>query len=194
MLGLCLAGHVAGAQTPAARAAPKAEPPREKAEPVEKCGRYTLARNAAFAAQIKTILAELPQRGGDTGPGETLAALEPLYLGYEEQAKAGEINPLRKLVAIEIFLSQVRGQPTRELTLRKACFLAKVPEKMRTILDALTCAVIQLEPGRRENEASRTEARQMLEAAEKLVPAGANASSMAKILYDDIARGLQGCF
>lgn len=198
-LALLLAPGLAAAQgAGSGMSAPKTPPgakaaPAQPQPPVEKCGRYTFARNAAFAANIKTILSDLPQRGEGTEPAAFFQELESLYLKLEEQAKAGEIDPLRKLVAMELFVSQIRGQPTRDMTLKKACFLAKVPEKMRAIIDPLTCAVILLEPERRQGEAARAEAKQMLALAGKLVPANANASSAAKILFDDVSRGLEGC-
>lgn len=197
-LALMLASGLVAAQGAGGAAAPKNPPgakaaPAQPQPPAEKCGRYPFARNAAFAANIKTILSDLPQRGEGSDPAVFFQEMEAHYVKLEEQARAGEIDPLRKLVAMELFASQVRGQPTREMTLKKACFLAKVPEKMRSIIDPLTCAVILLEPERRQGEAARAEAKQMLALAGKLVPANANASSAAKILFDDVSRGLEGC-
>ena len=191
VLGLALWTSGAVAQQPRV---PPVRTPATPAPADAPCARYDLARNAAMAAAIKTVLAELPERGEGGDPAAHLRALEPLYQRYEERARAGEIEPLRKLTAIELFLTEIRREPTRDLTQRKACFLANVPERMRSMIDSVACAVILLEPARRLDDANRAEARRVMDEAARLVPADANAASIAKILHDDVSRGLEGCY
>lgn len=164
------------------------------AEAAAKCARYDSARNIVYAAAIKSVLPEMPQPGQGSDPAAMQQEVQTAYEKYEAEARTGDIGALRKMTAIEMFVGQLRKSNAGEPTLRKACTLAKLPDRQRVILDPLTCAVLSLEGNRREEEGARPRAKEMMELARKSIPEGANAAHAGKVLFDDVARGLDGCF
>lgn len=194
MLTMIAAGN---AQVPQPRppVAPKGEAkPALPAQPPEKCAGYAGARNAALMAEIKPVLGSMPQPGADTDEVKFRAEVEDAYIKAEARARAGDIEAMRQMLAIELFVSEIQRRPAGDTTLRKACFLAEVPEAQRSILNVLTCAVLSLEPARRDDELQRNRAQAMMQRAEKMVPANATAASVAKVLFEDVKRGLSGCY
>ena len=176
-------------------------PPKKEAAPAEasapaaaKCSKFETGRTAIYAAVIKTVLPELPDKTQAGDASNFQADLEQIYLKYETLAKTGDVQALRKMMAIEIFVAQIRRKDAGELTLRKACALGKLPVKQRQISDPLSCAVMSLEGERRQDEASRERAKTMMANAKETIPETANAATPGKILYEDVVRGLEGCY
>ncbi|MCA0425583.1 MAG: hypothetical protein LCH61_20125 [Proteobacteria bacterium] len=181
------------AKAPAARHAPNKDE-AAKAAPVEKCARYDLARNAVYAAEVRTIIPEMPQPGQFKNGEEFQGSVEKVYAKYETEAKGGDIGAVRKLTAIEMFIMHMAKKDSPEPTMKKACTLATLPEAQRVILDPLACAVLSLEGTRRDDAANRERAKTMMATAMAMVPKDANATHAGKLLYDETAKGLEGCF
>lgn len=201
VLGAALASVLAGAahaQSPQPRPAvtPKGEakPAAPAAQTQEKCAGFAGARNAALMAEIKPVLVNMPQPGANADEGKFRAEVEEAYTKAEARARTGDVEAMRQMLGIELFVSEIQRRPAGDGTLRKACFLADMPDARRSILNVLTCAVLSLEPARRDDEAQRTKAQAMMERAEKMVPANAGAASVAKVLFEDVKRGLAGCY
>lgn len=181
-------------QSQPARPQPGKPATPQAAEPAQKCGGYDQAKNAVFTQNIKLILNEMPDRSKIKDAQDFRTTVEGLYGKYEAEARAGNIMALRKMLGIEIFAAQIQQRPSQDVTLRKACVLAKAQEPQRLMADVLTCAVISLEPTRRENEVNVEQARQMMATAGEMaskLPASAPAT---KILYEDVQKGLSGCY
>ena len=174
-------------------AAPKADGTKPDAA-AAKCGRFEAGRNAVYAAMIKTGLAELPDKSTAGDMAAFQGELEQTYQKYEILAKAGDVQALRKLLAIEMFVAQIRRKDASDMSVRKACALGKLPVKQQMITDSLSCAVLSLEGERREDGANRERAKTMLATAKSALPETANAATPGKILHDDVVRGLDGCY
>lgn len=173
--------------------APNPDAAKPGASPA-KCGRFETGRNALYAAVIKTVLAELPDKSTAGDMAAFQGELEQTYQKYEVLAKAGDVLALRKMLAIEMFVAQIRRKDASDMTVRKACALGKMPVKQQAMTDSLSCAVLSLEGERREDGANRERAKTMLATAKTAIPETANAATPGKILYDDVVRGLAGCY
>ena len=159
-----------------------------------KCARFEAGRNAVYAAAIRTVLPELPQPGQAADVAAFQGDVEKIHAKYEAEARAGDVGALRKLMAVEMFAMQLQRKDAPEPTLAKACALAGAPEKQRVILDPLACAVLSLEGNRKDDPTRRDKAKAMMAAAKAMVPANANASNAAKLLHDEVEKGLDGCY
>lgn len=159
-----------------------------------KCARFEAGRNAVYAAAIRTVLPELPQPGQAADVAAFQGDVEKIHAKYEAEARAGDVGALRKLMAVEMFAMQLQRKDAPEPTLAKACALAGAAEKQRVILDPLACAVLSLEGSRKDDPIRRDKAKAMMAAAKAMVPANANASNAAKLLHDEVEKGLDGCY
>lgn len=194
MFAAVLASAPALAQTTATPPARTPAPTAQKPADAPACGQFSLAQNAVYAAYIKLVVDELPDPRKVPDPEQMTRDLEALYARYVAAAQAGDNAAGRKATALEIFGMQMRRQPTADMTQRKLCMLAREGLRDNGLADALACAVSTLDGPRREQPGNRELARQMMDRAKAMVPANANAADVGKMLYEDVARGLAGCY
>lgn len=176
-------GSVPAQQTPAATAAPTG------------CSGFSGAQNAAYAQFIRMIVDELPPgEAARQNPEKFGQDLEAMYRKHASAAEAGDVNEGRKATALELFAMQLKKQPAADTTQKKLCMLARERLRDNGVADALACAVASLDGGRREAPGNKELAKAMVEQAKTMVPEGANASNPGKVLFDEVSKGLTGCY
>jgi len=186
---------VAHAQQPARPAAPP--PPQAAQKPPEpaRCARYEAATTAAYGAYVRLVKPDVPGLG-ENGVDQSglVEKLQELYEKLLEEAQNEDVVALRKAAALEIFGMHVQAKPVLDITRKKVCGLARMPDTPATLLDALTCAVIVSDEARRKEPGNRAIAKEMLAKARTQVPARASLADSARMLFDDVSRGLDGCY
>jgi len=191
-LGFATTAALAQFQPPKSK---QPSPPKPEAPPpAEQCAGYESARNAAFTTIIKQVLSEMPDAASASDREGFRNAVEAAYAANETKARAGDVLAMRKLVSIEVFVAQIQKRAIDPATYRRMCWLADLPDAQRAIPDVLACAVLAADPQRRQDELARLKGRSMLERAGRMIPADATRATHAKVLYEDVKRGLNGCF
>jgi hypothetical protein len=111
---------------------------------------------------------------------------------YEQFTRAGDLNSLRKLVALGLFTATAAKREPLDVTFKLVCELAKNPPSPENVIDPLICATIALDGARRDDAANRAMALAMIDRARKNLatdhdPAG------ARYLFETISPIVAAC-
>jgi hypothetical protein len=130
------------------------------------------------------------RKSDSTAPINTV--INRMAYRYEQFTRAGDLNSLRKLVALGLFTATAAKREPLDVTFKLVCELAKNPPSPENVIDPLICATIALDGARRDDAANRAMALAMIDRARKNLatdhdPAG------ARYLFETISPIVAAC-
>lgn len=156
------------------------------------CDNFEAARKAAYFNYAKLVVDGIKEAQKSEGGTPINTVINQLAHKYEQFARAGDEQALRKLIGLGLFTAIAANREPLDVTLNLACGMAKRQPPPENVLEPLACATIVVDGSHRENPANRSTARAMVDLAKKNLttdhsPAG------ARSLFDTIAPIITAC-